>query len=99
MPSYRKEVALPGKSAQDLYDVLTKEMDSFLQSSSLTGYDLQRNPQSKSFDVKHAMFSATLSCLEGKMVLDGKLSLLATPFRSKIDEGIEQWLKKKFPTA
>ena len=45
------------------------------------------------------MFSATLSCSDGKISLDGNLSLLATPFRSKIDQGIDRWVEKTFQKA
>ena len=42
------------------------------------------------------MITATLACEEGAIGLDAKLSLLAAPFRSKIDEGINRWIAKTF---
>jgi hypothetical protein len=98
MPSYSKTVEIPGKSAQELYDVVSRDIDRFMAKASLPGkVDITRKPESKQVAVKHSMLSATLFCEDGKLRLDAQLSLLATPFRSKIDDGIAWWVGKAFP--
>jgi hypothetical protein len=95
MPSYSRTVKIPGKSAQELYDKVASEIDRFISKGSLPGQiDINRDPGQKQVSVTHSMVSATLHCEEGQLRLDAKLSLLATPFRSKIDDGINRWLEK-----
>ena len=97
MPSYSKTVEVPGKTAQELYDVVSRDIDRFMAKASIGKFDVQRNPGSKQVSVKSSMVNATLHCEEGRLRLEGQLSLLATPFKSKIDEGITWWLGKAFP--
>ena len=96
MPSYKKEVKLPGKSSQELYEVVSTSIDKFLEKASIGKFDIQRNPSNKTVEIKSSMFSGTLSCTEGCLKLDANLSLMATPFKSKIDEGIDKWISKVF---
>jgi hypothetical protein len=95
MPSYSRTVKVPGKSAQELYDKVAGDIERFLSKGSLPGsLDIDRDPERKQVHVKHSMVTATLLCADGQLQLDAKLSLLATPFRSKLDEGIDRWLEK-----
>ena len=96
MPSYSKTVQIPGKNGQELYEIVAKEIEAFLSKANLGQFDIKRDAGSKKVDVKSKMFSATLACTDGQMKLDGSLSLLATPFKSKIDEGIDRWVEKTF---
>src|SRR5690606_22889479 len=96
MPSYQRRVAIPGKSAQELYDVIAKDIDRVMTKASIGEFQIQRDAASKSIDIKSKMFSAKLLCQEGAVSLDGQLSFLAAPFKSKIDEGINRWLSKTF---
>ncbi len=98
MPAYSKTVKIPGRSAQDLYEKLSKDIDQMVEKWGLAGkMELSRDPGKRQLHLKHSMVSATLSCAEECMVLDAKLSLLATPFRSKIDEQIDRWISRNFP--
>lgn len=99
MPSYTRKVGVSGKSAQELYDKLASEIERFIEKASIGKCDIDRNPQSRVVSLKSSMFSATLRCEEGEIVLDAKLSLLAAPFRSKIDEGIDKWVARTFQKA
>jgi hypothetical protein len=99
VPSYHREVKLPGKSSQELYDKVASDIDRFLQKASIGKFDVERDPSKKEVRVKSSMFSATLVCSDGTLKLDCQLSLLATPFRSKIDEGIDKWIAKAFNQA
>jgi hypothetical protein len=59
-------------------------------------FELDKNPTAREVSFKSSMASATLRCLDGKLELDGKLSLMAAPFRGKLDEAIDKWLAKTF---
>jgi len=96
MPSYKRTIQIPGKSAQQLYEKVSSEIDRFLEKSSIGKYDLERDPGAKQVRFKSSMASATLICGDGSLELECKLSLLATPFRGKLDEGIDRWLAKTF---
>jgi hypothetical protein len=96
MPSYTKKVQIPGRSSQELYDKISADIERFLEKAGVGKVVIDRNAARKQLQFKSSMFSGTLSCLEGVVDLDAKLSLLATPFKSKIDEGIDRWLSKNF---
>jgi len=99
MPSYSKKVRVPGKTADDLYGVVSKELDRFLEKASIGKFDLERDPAAKEVRVKSSMFTGKLVCTNELLDLSGNLSLLATPFKSKLDDGIVRWLAKHFETT
>lgn len=97
MPSYSRSVKIPGKSADELYTVIAGDIHHFLSKAAALGkYEVEPDPTKKTLNIKGSMFSAVLTCRDGEMAADVKLSLLAAPFRSKLDEGITKWLAKKF---
>jgi hypothetical protein len=96
MPSYRREVSLPGKTSRQLYDKVASDIARFLEKTGTGQYQIIHRPEKLEVAVEGAMFSAVLSCSDGKILLDGKLSLLASAFRGKIDQGIDRWLEKAF---
>lgn len=98
MPSYSRTVQVPGKTAQELYDKISSEIDRVMAKGPLPigKFDVQREPSSREVKLKSSMVSATLICGEGSLKLDAQLSLLAIPFRSKIDDGIDRWIAKAF---
>ena len=98
MPSYSRQVSLPGRSAQELYDKVSVDIDRFLEKTGMGKFDVARDPAKREVHVKSSMFSATLVCQEGSMKVDAKLGLLAAAFKSKIDGGIDKWLAKAFPS-
>ena len=98
MPSYSRKVDLPGRTAQDLYDKVSSSIERFMEKASIGKFEVDRDPAAKKVNLKSSMFSATLACTDGAISMDAKLSLLATPFRSKIDDGIDKWLAKTFNT-
>ncbi len=99
MPSYTREVPVPGRSAQELYDTVSKDIDRFMTKASIGKFDIERDPAARAVRVKTSMADVSLCCLDGKLRMDAKLSLLATPFRSKLDQGIDRWLAKAFGPA
>ena len=96
MPSYTRKVQIPGKGSQELYDKVSSDIDRFMEKVGLGKFEIVRDAAKKQVQIKSSMVTATLACGEGSIELDAKLSLLATPFRSKIDEGIDRWLAKAF---
>ena len=96
MASLNKKVQVPGKSAQELYDKVSSDIDRFLEKSGVTKFEIDRDASKKRVTIKSSMVNATLDCTEGCMTLEGKLSLLASPFKSKIEEGIAKWVMKAF---
>lgn len=96
MPKYTRSVKIPGKTAQELYDVVAGDIDRFLSKTSIGKYELERDPGRREVRFKAAIASACLSCVDGELRLDGNLSFMAIPFKSKLDEGIDRWLAKAF---
>lgn len=96
MPSYSRKVTISGKTSQELYDKVSEGIDRFMSKTPVGKYEIERVPGKKELKVKSSMFNATLTCTEGQMELSGNLSLLASPFKSKLDEAIDRWLSKTF---
>ena len=99
MPSYTRRVEVPGKNSQELYDKVSTDIERFLSKAPIGKMDIERDAANKQVHVKSSMVTATLACGEGFLKLDAKLSLLAAPFRGKLDEGIDAWVKKTFNLA
>jgi Putative polyhydroxyalkanoic acid system protein (PHA_gran_rgn) len=95
MPSYTRKVSLPGKNASELYEQASLSIDRFVSKAAVK-FDIQRVPEKKEIHLKSSMATARLICTDGVMEVEAKLSLMATPFRSKIDEGIDKWIAKTF---
>ena len=100
MPSYRKVAELPGKSAADLYKKVSEGLtglEATLQSVP-GGADARTEHDASAHKVTifSKFINATLVCHEGRIELNGALSWIAMPFKSKIDEVLDRWLKKTF---
>jgi hypothetical protein len=96
MPSYQRTAKVPGKSAQEIYDRVAADIERFLSKVPLGHVDINRDAAKRTVSVKSSMFSGELVCKDGELALDAKLSLMALPFKSKLDEGIDKWLAKTF---
>jgi hypothetical protein len=96
MANFSRKVEIPGKTSQELYDKVSGDIDRFMSKASIGKFEIERNPAAKQVSVKSSMLTAQLVCEEGCIKLEAKLGLLATPFKSKIDDGINHWLKKSF---
>ena len=99
MARYQRSVQLPGISAVTLYEKVSGEIDHFLSKAVPGNFDIERDPQRSEVRVQSSLFSATLSCEEARMGLDVQLSLLASPFKSKLDQAVNRWLAKSFQIA
>ena len=99
MPGYSRKIALPGKSAQEIYDQISKGVDWVEENDSgkFGKFEFHRDPGAKTVSLKNSLVTADLVCGNGEIVLNAKLSLVAYAFRPKIDEGIDRWIKKTFP--
>lgn len=96
MPSYTRKVQIPGKKSEELYETVSKEIQKFLVKLSVGQFEIENKPDAKQVHLKSSMVTATLSCMEECLELNAKLSLMAVPFKSKIDQGIDRWLAKTF---
>ncbi len=96
MASYSRRIEIPGKTAQELFDKISGDIERFLSKSPIGKADVQRDPAKREVSVSSSMFSATLVCQEGAVEVNAKLSMFAAPFKGKIDEGIEKWIAKSF---
>ncbi|MCC7441028.1 MAG: polyhydroxyalkanoic acid system family protein [Bdellovibrionales bacterium] len=96
MPSYKKDVKIPGKSADEIYEKIQGGIERFLSKTPIGKFDLSKDAKNRAVEVKSAMFNGTLSAREGVMVVEAQLSFLAAPFKGKLDEGIEKWVSKTF---
>ena len=97
MPAYTRRVELPGRTSDELFTKVSKEITHFLEKASIGKCDVTPEKSSKKIAVKGSMFSADLKCGDGFLELNVNLSLFAAPFRGKLDEGIDRWLAKAFP--
>ena len=96
MASYSKTFPVPGKMADSIYTSVAGDIDRFLSKSPIGSYEVKRDDSAKSVAFKSSMASGTLSAKDGSLQVDINLSLLATPFKSKIEEGVTKWLAKTF---
>ena len=99
MANYTRQVTIPGKSAEELFTTMSTELEPMLKRAQMGSFVMDQDASAKELKIKGSLFSATLTCKDARMDLDVKLSMLATPFRSKIDETITKFISKTFPTA
>lgn len=99
MPKYSRAIEVKGRSAQELYDHVAQGIERFLEKSNLGKFDVEKRDEDLTVDVKSKMANAQLVCDEEQITLHAQLSLMAAPFRSKLDEGIDRWIEKTFPDS
>jgi hypothetical protein len=99
MAKHQKTYEVPGQSADSIYQAISEQLDAFLKKTPLGDFTVEQNPAAKTVSFKAGMASGSLLAQDGKVAVDVKLSLLASPFKGKIDEGIQKWLQKAFPNA
>ncbi|MEK6706975.1 MAG: hypothetical protein AABZ06_14450 [Bdellovibrionota bacterium] len=95
-PSYSRIVQIPAKNAMELYEAVSRDIENFINKISVGHVEISKDPSKKEVQLSSSMFSAVLSCQEAQINIDCRLSLFAAPFRRKIDEGIDKWLRRTF---
>lgn len=100
MPSYSRTIALPGNTADEIYNRISHAIGKFEEKD--TGkfgkFHFSRDDGEKTVQMKSTHVTANLHCRDGEVFLEGKLSFLVSAFRSRIDAGIDQWIEKSFKT-
>lgn len=96
MPSFSKKFKIPGKLSGVIYSAVANDIERFLGKTPLTNVTVERDEAAKKVSFKSSMASGTLAAKDDELQVDVSLSLLATPFKGKIDEGITKWLNKAF---
>ena len=99
MASFSKTFPVPGKTADSIYASVVKDIDRFLSKSPIGKYDVKSNDSAKEVEFKSSMASGTLTAKEGQLQVEISLSFLASPFKSKIEEGVTKWLAKTFANS
>ncbi len=98
MPSYSRTISLPGKSATEIFSRISQAIGKFQEKD--TGkfgkFDFNVDESEKTVQLKSTHVTALLRCKDGEVFLEGKLSFLVSAFRSRIDDGINQWIEKAF---
>jgi hypothetical protein len=97
MASFSKTFTVPGKDSDAIYGAISTDIDRFLSKTPIGKVEITRDQGSKKVSFKSSMASGTLSAKEGSLSVDVSLSLLASAFKGKIEEGITRWLEKTFP--
>ena len=97
MASFSKTFTIPGKTSDAIYGAVASDIDRFLSKTPLGTVEVNRDDAAKKVSFKSSMASGTLSAKEGTLSVDVSLSLLASAFKGKIEEGITRWLTKTFP--
>jgi hypothetical protein len=96
MASFSKKFPVPGKAADAIYSAVSSGIEHFLSKTPLGSCDIKRDDAAKAVSFKASMASGTLTAKENELQVEISLSLLASPFKGKIDEGVTKWLNKTF---
>jgi hypothetical protein len=96
MPSYSRRVQVPGRNSKELYDAVAGGVERFIEKASIWKFEIEKDPIKKEVRLKGSMFKGAIICSETDIEMTGQLSLLAAPFKSKLDEGITRWISKTF---
>lgn len=99
MASYSKNFPVPGKKADSIYASISGDIDRFLTKSSIGNFEIDRDESAKKVTFKSSMASGTLCAKDEQLQVDISLSFLATPFKGKIEEGVNKWLSKTFANS
>jgi predicted class III extradiol MEMO1 family dioxygenase len=96
MASFSKKFPVPGKSADVIYTSIATGIEHFLSKTPLGNVDIERDEAAKKVSFKSSMASGSLTATDGELNVEISLSLLASAFKGKIDEGVTKWLTKTF---
>ncbi len=75
---------------------VSETIDQFLGHSALGAVEIRRVEATSTVEIVSKVARATLIASDGALVLQAELSLIAMPFRSKLDEGLEKWRQRHF---
>lgn len=100
MPSYSRKIGIPGKTAAEIYERVKGSIDRFQEKDMgrFGKFSFHLNDAERTVRLESSYVSANLNCRDGEVLLEGKLSLMVSAFRGKIDAGIDAWIRKAFKT-
>ncbi|MBU6154871.1 MAG: polyhydroxyalkanoic acid system family protein [Bdellovibrionales bacterium] len=98
MASFSKTFTIPGRSSDAIYGAVSSDIDRFLSKTPIGNVEVKRDESGRKLTFKSSMASGTLSAKDGSLSVEVSLSLLASAFKGKIEEGITRWLTKTFPS-
>lgn len=98
MASYKRTIPIEGKTADEIYERISKAIGKFQEKD--TGrfgkFEFTLDPGSKTVRLESSHVTADLECRNGEVLLAGKLSFLVSAFRGRIDAGIDEWISRAF---
>lgn len=94
MQNYNRHIPLAGKKAQEIYFEICKDIDQLFAKIPVGKFKVTRDDEKREIYLKSMLVNAKLICQEEYVQVEAQLSILAAPFRSKIDEGINRWIEK-----
>ncbi len=96
MASFSKKFPVSGKNADAIYTAVANDIERFLSKTPLGQADITKDSAKKTVSFKASMASGSLAAKDGELHIDISLSLLASAFKGKIEEGVVKWLTKTF---
>lgn len=96
MAKFTKSFNIPGKNGQMIYQAISENIEKFLSKTPIGEHELKKDDAKKEISFKASMASGTIRAQDDGVHVDISLSLLATPFKGKLEEGINKWLSKTF---
>ncbi len=98
MPSYQRSIPIAGKTADEIYTRVSRAIGKFQEkdSGNFGKFEFKLDPAAKTIRLESSQVTADLACMDGEVILKGKLSFLISAFRGKIDSYIDEWIAKSF---
>lgn len=102
MPAFKKTISVPGLKKDEIYARVKTEVGRAQEklkdsTNPLAKFDVNFRDEICEVGVKAKLFSGSLTFRDGQVEATFDLSILATPFRSQIDEQIDRWVTRAFP--
>jgi hypothetical protein len=101
MATYQRSIPIPGKSADEIYSRIEKALEKFEagDTGKFGKFEFKRDAGAKTVRLESSQVTANLKCTDGSVLLEGRLSFLASAFRGKIDGWIDQWIGRAFANS
>lgn len=90
-----------GYSTEEIYQIVDSQLEHFLKKGlpeAAGDYKLERFPEKKEMKLHSKWANGHLTVGEHSVQLSLELAWLAVPFRGKVEESLQRWFLKNFPT-
>ncbi len=93
MSRYTRVVNLAGASAREIFDRISSDLERWKPKIAIPNVSIVADADRLSFKVDSPFFTGAVECHEGEAKVDGDLSFLASAFKSRVDQAIDDWVK------